>query len=290
MIEGTAAPVSTWTTQAPPRRTALRIITYASSRGFGELILAAGHPRTLIVGLGGTANVDGGAGLLEVLSGLPAPGADGEAAALEERVRAMAFEIPGIQFDEYLEDFAEGGGVVSIYYHPCEFVHKEFWDGVNFRNGANPPREQWKQPPAKTAEESRVAYEVFEGYVRFIKRFPEVQFVTATDLAAVYRDGARGRKFAASEIREIAAAWSGWMLSSNTQTAPAPKATELGYVLTDLVRSTASVWGSSVTALMILPLSFHSCIAMKLNEARLLIGPLKLALNSFKWNGAFWSA
>src|SRR5262249_14137386 len=24
---------------------------------------------------------------------------------------------------------AEGGGVVSIYYHPCEFVHKEFWDG-----------------------------------------------------------------------------------------------------------------------------------------------------------------
>lgn len=53
----------------------------------------------------GNASVD--------LSGLPAPGADGEAAALEERVRAMAFEIPGIQFDEYLEDFAEGGGVVE---------------------------------------------------------------------------------------------------------------------------------------------------------------------------------
>src|SRR5207302_10246288 len=29
----------------------------------------------------------------------------------------------------------DGGGLVSIYYHPCEFVHKEFWDGVNFRNG-----------------------------------------------------------------------------------------------------------------------------------------------------------
>src|SRR5262249_4125110 len=28
---------------------------------------------------------------------------------------------------------AEGGGVVSVMYHPCEFVHKEFWDGVNFR-------------------------------------------------------------------------------------------------------------------------------------------------------------
>src|SRR5207249_11598426 len=54
---------------------------------------------------------------------------------------------------------AEGGGVVSIYYHPCEFVHKEFWDGVNFRNGANPPRDQWRLPPAKTPEESKAAYD-----------------------------------------------------------------------------------------------------------------------------------
>jgi glycerate 2-kinase len=45
----------------------------ASSRGLGELIRHTGHPRALIVGLGGTANVDGGAGLLEVLDELPAP-------------------------------------------------------------------------------------------------------------------------------------------------------------------------------------------------------------------------
>jgi glycerate 2-kinase len=45
----------------------------ASSRGLGELIVAAGRPSGLVVGLGGTANVDGGAGLLEVVSELPAP-------------------------------------------------------------------------------------------------------------------------------------------------------------------------------------------------------------------------
>jgi len=45
----------------------------ASSRGLGELIQAVGHPRELQVFLGGTANVDGGAGLLEVLDELPAP-------------------------------------------------------------------------------------------------------------------------------------------------------------------------------------------------------------------------
>jgi glycerate kinase len=45
----------------------------ASSRGLGQLIAAVGRPRELLVCLGGTANVDGGAGLLEVLDGLPAP-------------------------------------------------------------------------------------------------------------------------------------------------------------------------------------------------------------------------
>ena len=45
----------------------------ASSRGLGELIDAVGQRRELLVCLGGTANVDGGAGLLEVLDELPAP-------------------------------------------------------------------------------------------------------------------------------------------------------------------------------------------------------------------------
>ena len=45
----------------------------ASSRGLGELILAVGRPRHLHLGLGGTANVDAGAGLLEVVDELPAP-------------------------------------------------------------------------------------------------------------------------------------------------------------------------------------------------------------------------
>jgi glycerate kinase len=45
----------------------------ASSRGLGELIGAVGRPTHLHLGLGGTANVDGGAGLLEVVDRLPAP-------------------------------------------------------------------------------------------------------------------------------------------------------------------------------------------------------------------------
>jgi len=97
----------------------------------------------------------------------------------------------------------EGGGVVSIVYHPCEFVHEKFWDGVNFNKGANPPREEWKVPPQKTDEASKVAYDTFEAYLRFIQRFPEVQFVTATDLAKVYRDPAKGRNFGRADVERI---------------------------------------------------------------------------------------
>jgi glycerate kinase len=56
---------------APDERDPLR----ASSRGLGELVLAAlvGSPSGLVLGLGGTATVDGGAGLLEVVTHLPVP-------------------------------------------------------------------------------------------------------------------------------------------------------------------------------------------------------------------------
>jgi hypothetical protein len=99
---------------------------------------------------------------------------------------------------------AEGGGVVSVMYHPCEFVHKEFWDGVNFRKGANPPRDQWKLPPEKTPEEKQAAWDVFERYVRFMKRFDDVQFVTASEAAKLYRDRAKGRAFTRDELKKIA--------------------------------------------------------------------------------------
>ena len=45
----------------------------ASSRGFGELLrlVLETHPASLLVGVGGVATVDGGAGMLEVLDDLP---------------------------------------------------------------------------------------------------------------------------------------------------------------------------------------------------------------------------
>jgi glycerate 2-kinase len=91
----------------------------ASSRGFGELLAAVPDCPRLLVGLGGTATMDAGDGLLQVLSELPAPttvlcdtratlleaperfgpqkGATPELIAeLEERFRGRPFaELPG---------------------------------------------------------------------------------------------------------------------------------------------------------------------------------------------------
>jgi glycerate kinase len=67
----------------------------ASSRGLGELILAAGpRARGLLVALGGSATVDGGAGLREVLAELPLPttvACDVANPLLGERGAARAF-------------------------------------------------------------------------------------------------------------------------------------------------------------------------------------------------------
>jgi glycerate 2-kinase len=46
---------------------------HASSRGLGQLIRAVGRPAQLLICLGGTANVDGGRGLLAEIAELPAP-------------------------------------------------------------------------------------------------------------------------------------------------------------------------------------------------------------------------
>ena len=99
---------------------------------------------------------------------------------------------------------AKGGGTISIYYHPNEWVHTEFWDGVNFRRGANPSRDAWKLPGTRPAAETEQAFGDFEQYVRFMKGLPDVRFVTATELMTIYSDKAMPRDFGKDELIRLA--------------------------------------------------------------------------------------
>ena len=88
---------------------------------------------------------------------------------------------------------AKGGGTISIYYHPNEWVQTEFWDAVNFSRGANPAAptgsSRGRGRPRRPSRPSRD----FEQYVRFIKAQPGVRFVTATELMTIVRGRRAGR-------------------------------------------------------------------------------------------------
>jgi hypothetical protein len=98
----------------------------------------------------------------------------------------------------------EGGGLISIYYHPAEWVHQEFWDAVNFRRGANPPREEWRKPRQRPQGETEAAYERFGKYVDFQRSLPGVKHVTASDLSRIYRNRIREEGADLATVREVA--------------------------------------------------------------------------------------
>jgi len=84
---------------------------------------------------------------------------------------------------------AKGGGVISIYYHPCEFVTTEFWDGVNFSHGADPDPAEWKRPRVRTRADSERCYQILNRYVKHALANPAVQFVTGSQLMSFYQPG-----------------------------------------------------------------------------------------------------
>ena len=111
------------------------------------------------------------------------------------------------QFEQVRQRAArEGGGLISIYYHPCEWVHEKFWDGVNFSKGSNPPREQWQKPPQKPAEATERQFALFARYLEYARTRPNVRLVTAREIATLYPDGAYQRSFTREEIAAMARA------------------------------------------------------------------------------------
>lgn len=95
-------------------------------------------------------------------------------------------------------------GLISLYFHPCEFIHREFWDAMNFSRGANPPREEWKLPKVKTPEESERAFKYLEDLVAYMKSLPGTQFITASEALRLFEDEAQGRSYSAQDLARIA--------------------------------------------------------------------------------------
>jgi len=65
---------------------------------------------------------------------------------------------------------------------PCEWCIASFGTPVNFSRGANPPPEQWKEPPQRPAAETEAAFQRFGQYLDHLYSLTNVGFVTASDL------------------------------------------------------------------------------------------------------------
>src|ERR1017187_8741371 len=98
----------------------------------------------------------------------------------------------------------KAGGLVSVHFSSGEFVEKELWNEVNFRDGANPAPERWKLPAVKTPEETEKAFQYFEDLILFLKSFPKVQFLTASSAAQRFRDRSQTRVFSSKDVVGIA--------------------------------------------------------------------------------------
>jgi len=96
------------------------------------------------------------------------------------------------------------GGLVSFMFHPCEFVAKADWDIVNFARGANPPSSEWKLPVARSVDVRARAFNFFQDLILYIKSFPNVEFVTASQARTLYEDAAQTHYFSDEEIAGIA--------------------------------------------------------------------------------------
>ena len=140
-------------------------------------------------------------------------------------IRSFAFRA-GLRAEDKFNDFAQrfdqqaaalrqkGGGVISIYYHPTEFVATEFWDGVNFPRGAVRQPSQWARPNPRTKADSERTYEVMKQLGRFLKSRP-VQCVTASDIPRLYQSAA-GAPVPREEARRALASRVGFLETPRT--------------------------------------------------------------------------
>lgn len=94
--------------------------------------------------------------------------------------------------DEHLDERAASGadpewvGVFAA--HPTRVRATEFWDAVNFADGASPPPEEWEPPALRPAADMAAAKANFRELVRFVRDDARIEMTPVGDLVAAYAD------------------------------------------------------------------------------------------------------
>jgi hypothetical protein len=101
-----------------------------------------------------------------------------------------AERLPRMKADFERRCAAHDGGVLVMYTHPCRLVTTQFWDGVNFAGGADPPRAQWRPAPLRTAEKIETLKRDFDAFLGWVVGQPNVSMTTYSALHASHRQPA----------------------------------------------------------------------------------------------------
>ncbi len=97
-----------------------------------------------------------------------------------------------------------GGGLVSLYYHPQEFIYREFRDVVNFGGGANPTPRHWRTCERRTPAEVRAGHHSYARLLSFIRSFDDTRFIDARQVSNLYREPALAENLPIQLISELA--------------------------------------------------------------------------------------
>jgi hypothetical protein len=103
---------------------------------------------------------------------------------------------------------AEGGGVISVFNHPCTLVTEEFWDGVNFGKGRSPSGVPI-EPRAKPRDWIEAGYRDFSEFVRYVVAYSGVKVITASEALGIYRDRSEGKLLKGEEVLKVLASLRG---------------------------------------------------------------------------------
>ena len=160
-------------------------------------------------------------------------------------------ESVNARFDRAASELAaRGGGVISIYYHPTEFVTTEFWDAVNFAKGADRERSDWRRPRRRTEADSERCYGILRAYVAHMKNVPGVRFATAREMLQLY-GGPMPRRQNRARIAEHLAAKQTFLLTEQDSLSAADMMLALLGMDSQVVdgpvaRSTSTLHGDSI--------------------------------------------
>jgi hypothetical protein len=107
------------------------------------------------------------------------------------------------EFDRVCGELSgEPAGLVSIYYHPCEFSCTAFWDGVNFNEGSNPPRGQWKPAPLRPAGEMKRYLQMLGKFIDYTLSRPDVEYIVSEQVLTL--ETSRSGPLDAAEVIRLA--------------------------------------------------------------------------------------